>query len=180
MSDDKLTETENKIKSDDEAIANLEHQKKNAKAVIDYMKNRTFGIRSDMLVAFCASHKWTINPKGHTRSVRNKLMGIVDTYLDSVHKREKNTGSNLVGSSADIKVYEDATRDILKLALVGFTDNTYDTLADDQDVGPALMGHLAVELKIFLVDNGGKAAAQHSQMQQVLVQLTGSAGMSTE
>ena len=107
-------------------------------------------------------------------------MAIVDKYLEGVRKREKNTGSALAGSSADIKVYEDATRDILKLALVGFSDNTYNTLADDENVGPALMGHLAVELKIFLVDNGGKAAAQHSQMQQVLVQLMGSTGTSTQ
>ena len=180
MSDNKLKDAEEQALADDQNIANLEQSKQHAKEVIDYMKNRTFGIKSDMLTAFCPNNKWPINPKGHTRKVRNALMTLVDEYTATIKKREKSTGSNLAGSSADIKFYEDITCSMLKLALVGFTDDTYNKLADDEHVGPGLLGHLAVELKIFLVDGGGKVAAQHSQIQQLLVQLTGSNGTTAQ
>ena len=178
MSGDKMAEAESQIKADDHAMAELERQnKQTVKEVSEYYKNRSFGVKPHMLEAFCGVHKWKINPKGHTRTVRNKLMGIVDNYTEQLTvRKERNNGSTLAGSSADIKIYEDATRDMLSLALVGFTNEEYDKLADDEDVGPALLGHLAVELKVFLVDNGGKAAAQHSLMQQALAQLTGFSG----
>jgi len=57
--------------------------------------------------------------------------------------------------------YETATKEILQLCLI---DCNYEKAANDIDAGPGALGILANELRVFLVDLGGRAGQKHLQM----------------
>ena len=119
-----------------------------------------FGIRSDSLVAFAGSKTWKINPIGHTLSIRHRLLELMEKSEKRAAELEK-TGTRYQG----ILEYEATTKKILDIGLVRFD---YDAAADDPQIGPHMLGRLAGELQIFLVENGGREGTQYLQMLQKL------------
>ena len=124
------------------------------------MLNPKYGIRSDSLTAFAGTKTWKINPTGHTLSVRHQLLELMEKSEQRAAELEK-SGTRYQG----ILEYEKTTRKILDIGLVHFD---YDMAADDPQIGPHMLGRLAGELQIFLVENGGREGTQYLQMLQKL------------
>ena len=131
------------------------------------LTNPYFGVLPDQLIAFIDHRKvkWTIKPDSSTKAVRDEIMVTMDEYETAFKVLEKKLGTRKQRS----QMYEDATKKVLQLVLEDFV---YDTWVNDPRGGPVMLGHLAEELVVFLVDSGGRTGTLYSLTLQKLDMFT--------
>ena len=134
------------------------------KEVVDYAKSPDIGIDSTELHAFIKNHKWVVNPRGHTKTIRNEIRKLMSSFL-KINQNLKSQ-ADVYESQADV---DDIMKQILEKGLVDFH---YDVEAEDPELGPTPLKLLAQELAHFLVVIGGKVGSKHSEMLQKQEQLS--------
>ena len=142
------------------------------KEITAYKKERPFGIRPDQETMYCGKTTWKIRPDGHRKSVRDKVVKIAEAYRNFLVGKD----GIYAADSTEVEQADNYAAEILALGLVDFNRAAFDKAADDPSIGPGVLLHLATELKVFLVDSGGKVAARHSQMLSDITILTASDG----
>ena len=136
-------------------------EKKEQTELVEYAKNPAIGIKPDTLEAYAHQHSFKINPKGHVKSNKEAIRKIQKKYKKNMESAEAQNDLMLQND-----LYELASKEILEIGLLNFS---YDNWAENEDVGPTVLGQLATELAYFLMVQGGKAGYQHWLMQQKLV-----------
>lgn len=127
-------------------------------------------IDTDTLKAHINNLSWPINPEGHTETVRNQILDIMDEFQIAM--------TQLVSEGAGERKRSDlvnsVNKKILGIALVGFD---YEQVANDNQAGPIAIDFLTKELKIFLVENGGQVGTKHSQTLSAITNIAISNGL---
>lgn len=143
--------------------------KNTTEEIKQHFENPEFGIDTDQLIAFVDYKKksWKIDPKGHTKQVRDKIIEIEDEYK-AEFDRYQNLPEKDQTQKLKYEIAEKATRKILETGLIGFN---YDAMAEDESAGPKILQMLSDELVVFLVESGGKAGHRHLEMLQKLTTL---------
>jgi predicted site-specific integrase-resolvase len=107
---------------------------KEAKEVENYFKNPEIGIDTDKLTAFVDSGKlsWKINPNGHTKIIRDKIIDVQDQYKKDYAAYEKLPEEDQT-NKLRYSISEKCNKAILEIALPGFN---YDEMVNDTRAGP--------------------------------------------
>ena len=100
---------------------------------------------SETPYAYIGKSRWNVKPP--IKSVTDILLDTQDEYQKSLEK----LGEVHQFSPEHMRVYEKSTKKILEASLEKFV---YATEANNPECGPALLGHLAEEVKVFLVGGG--------------------------
>ena len=99
---------------------------------------------------------WKIKADAHIQANRNKAMDIMDNYNSQVRKLN---AKNSTIRERD-QVVQATNTAILELGLENFD---FQKEASNPKIGPVLLGTIAMELYIFLVEHGGATGFQYSQ-----------------
>lgn len=101
----------------------------------------------DELEYHIGNKTFKINPAGHTKKVKDQIISILEEFETELAKTPTET--------RQMKLVEKKSREILKIGLVEFSDDQYDTLVNDPAIGDVILRRVSQDLQVIFLVIGG-------------------------